>query len=208
MTLFKLEKVNFKEIVSYPDLEIEKGKVTFIAGESGTGKSTLFKLLNGVFTPTAGEITYEGEELSAYDSIELRRKNLLVGQSAVLFEEDSIKENFLTFFDYRDLEPLSEEEMVELLTLCSIDMPLNKEVYHLSGGEKQRVFIAIHLALGFEVLMLDEPTSALDAKNAHTLLSNVKAYCEKKGKTLLVISHDQEMVNEFADNVITLGGET
>ena len=207
MSLFKLENVNFKDVALYPDLEIKQGTTTFIRGESGTGKSTLLKLLNGVFTPTTGHIFYEDKELSTYDSIELRRNVLLVGQAAVLFDEQSIKDNFSIFFDYRDLEVPSEDEIINYLTICSIDLPLENDVYQLSGGEKQRVFIAIHLALGFDVLMLDEPTSALDVKNAHALLTNVKEFCKKAGKTLIVVSHDQEIIEKFADDVITLGGE-
>ena len=206
--IIQLENVIFNDTITYPNIGIVQGKTTFITGESGTGKSTLLKLLNGVITPTSGSIAYKGNELASYDTILLRRQVLLVSQSAVLFDEQSIRENFATFFDYRECSSLSEAQMIDFLTICSIDMPLDKKVYHLSGGEKQRVFVAIHLALDFDVLMLDEPTSALDASNGRALLTNVKAYCQEKEKTLLVVSHDKEIVETFADHIIMLGGQT
>lgn len=207
MDLFTLTNVTYKDILTYPDIAINQGNTTFLAGPSGVGKSTLLKLLNGVFAPTTGCVTYNGVDITTIDSIELRRRVLLVGQSPVLFEEESIKTNFATFFNYRELTPPNDAEINEYLTICSIEMPLDKEVYHLSGGEKQRVFIAIHLALGFDVLMLDEPTSALDYKNSHALLSNIKSLCASKGKSLIIISHDQEMVTTYADDVVNLGGD-
>jgi len=207
MALFKLENVSFKDIIRYPDLEIKKGVTTFITGESGTGKSTLLKLLNGVLTPTEGFVQLVDKRVLDFDSIELRRKVLLVSQAAVLFDEQSIKENFQIFFDYRESVLPTDDEIKSLLTTCSIEMPLENRVYELSGGEKQRVFIAIHLALGYDVLMMDEPTSALDEKNGHALLANIKSYCKENGKSLIVVSHDKEIARKFADEVITLGGD-
>lgn len=205
MALFKLENVKFKDVISYPNLEIKKGITTFITGESGTGKSTLLKLLNGVLTPTVGFVEFVDKKVLDIDSIELRRKVLLVSQSAVLFDEQSIRENFQTFFDYRESVLPNDDEIKRLLTTCSIEMPLENRVYELSGGEKQRVFVAIHLALGFDVLMMDEPTSALDEKNSHEMLANLKSYAKANGKSLIIVSHDKEIVKKFADEVIMLG---
>ena len=206
MTLFKLENLKFKDIISYPNIEIKAGITTFITGESGSGKSTLLKLLNGVLTPAEGQVLYVDKKVLDIDSIELRRKVLLVSQSAVLFEEQSIKENFQLFFNYRESVPPNDDEIKRLLTTCSIEMPLEVRVYECSGGEKQRIFIAIHLALGFDVLMMDEPTSALDEKNGHALLANLKAFARENGKSLIIVSHDKEIVEKFADEKVILGG--
>lgn len=207
MVLFKLKNVKYKNIIKYPDLEIKAGITTFITGESGVGKSTLLKLLNGVLTPTDGNVWLVDEKVLNIDSIELRRKVLLVGQSAFLFDEQSIRENFRMFFNYRDEILPCDDEIKAFLTICSIEMSLDGCVYELSGGEKQRVFIAIHLALGFEVLMMDEPTSALDEKNGSALLANIKSYCKENKKSLIIISHNREAVEHFADDIIVLGDE-
>ncbi|MCL2560136.1 MAG: energy-coupling factor ABC transporter ATP-binding protein [Turicibacter sp.] len=207
MALFKLENVAFKGIIQYPNFEIKEKAATFITGESGVGKSTLLKLLNGVLTPTEGHVYWVEKKLTDVDSIVLRRKVLLVSQSAVLFDEHTIEENFKLFFDYRDQAAPSSEEMTHFLAMCSIVMPLDARVYELSGGEKQRVFVAIHLALGFDALLMDEPTSALDEKNGFAMLRNIKAYCKEQGKSLVIVSHDKEIVENFADDVIVLGGE-
>ena len=204
MSLFTLEKVNFENIINYSDIQILEGGVTFICGDSGTGKSTLLKLLNGVLDPTEGEVIYEGKGLSLYDSMALRRDILLVSQSAYLFN-GTIRDNFATFYEYRELACISDEEMKRYLKICSIDLPLETMSYNLSGGEKQRVFIAICLSFEPKVLMLDEPTSALDERNAFCLMENIKSYCAQQGKTLLVISHDLKIVDYFADYRIQLG---
>ena len=208
MVLFKLENVSCEQIITYPNLEIKEKIITFITGESGAGKSTLLKLLNGVLTPTEGAVYYVDKNVLDIDPIELRRQVLLISQSAVLFDEESIKENFRVFFNYRDQAAPSDDEIKGFLRMCSIDLPLESRVYDTSGGEKQRIFIAIHLALGFDVLMMDEPTSSLDEKNAHALLTNIKAYCKENDKSLVIISHDKEIVEKFADYTITLGGKS
>ena len=208
MALFKLEHVSCEQIITYPNIEIKESITTFITGESGAGKSTLLKLLNGVLTPTEGSVYYVDQNVLDLDPIKLRRQVLLVSQAAVLFDEQSIKENFKMFFDYRDHSSLSDDEIKDFLRLCSVDLPLESRVYETSGGEKQRIFIAIHLALGFDVLMMDEPTSSLDEKNAHAMLRNIKAYCKENDKSLIIVSHDKEIVEKFADHIITIGGKS
>lgn len=203
MKLFTIEEVNYKNIIRYPNIEISEGGATFICGESGSGKSSLLKLLNGVISPTDGKIKYLDKNIEDYNPIELRREVLLISQSVYLFDM-TIKDNFNEYYAYRDLENISEEEMKSFLDLCSVHLPLDTICSVMSGGERQRVFIAINLSFQSKVLMLDEPTSALDYKNANALLENVKAYCKRKEKTLLIVSHDRAIANKFADNIINL----
>jgi putative ABC transport system ATP-binding protein len=201
--LFELKNVNFKNIVQYPSFKIPSALTTFICGESGKGKSTLLKLLNGVISPTSGEIFYLGKSLEEYDPILLRREVLLVSQSVFLFDM-SVKENFNEFYSYRNADVLDEDKIRRFLEICAINLPLDSKCHVLSGGERQRVFIAINLSFMPNVLMMDEPTSALDDKNAYVLIENVKAYCKQNGITLLVVSHDAAIAEKFADNKIIL----
>ena len=205
MKLFTLTNVHFKNIIHYPTMEIKAKQTTFICGASGTGKSTLLKLLNGVLSPSGGRITYAGEDIAEYDPITLRREVLFVGQAVYLFDQ-SIQDNFRTYYAYRDRESPSEAEMRRYLDICAVSLPLGSMCDVLSGGERQRVFIAINLSLAPNVLMMDEPTSALDDKNAAMLIENVQAHCARHGVTLLVVSHDKAIAERYADRVVLLEG--
>ncbi|MCL2569021.1 MAG: ATP-binding cassette domain-containing protein [Oscillospiraceae bacterium] len=203
--LFQLEGVKVQEFAAYSDLEIQAGRVTFLAGASGTGKSTLLRLLNGMISATAGTVRYLGKPIEEYDPVPLRREVLLVGQSVYLFDK-SIRENFEMYYAYRDLPAPSEETMRHYLDLCAGPFPLDSVCNLLSGGERQRVFLAICLSLGPKVLLLDEPTSALDDNTSTVLMERVTAYCKKAGITLIVVSHDSALAARFAEETITLGG--
>jgi len=94
--------------------------------------------------------------------------------------------------------------ITECLSVCRADFPLDSSCKNLSGGERQRVFLAIFLSMESDVLMLDEPTSALDAKTGKTVMSTICAFCRDQGRTLIVVSHDQALVDQFAENRILL----
>jgi putative ABC transport system ATP-binding protein len=201
--IFQLKNVQFQNLLSYPDIEIPENCTTFICGKSGSGKSTLLKLLNGVISASSGTITYLGKNVADYEPTTLRRQVLLVGQSSHLFDQ-TIAENFHQYYSYLDLNPIDMMDMQHYLNICAADLPLDSVCTTLSGGEKQRVFIAINISYSPKVLMLDEPTSALDDLNARTLINNIKSDCLRTGKTLLIVSHDQEIAKQYADNLIFL----
>jgi len=205
MTLFTLQDVNYKDIVRYPDLTIPAGRATFLCGASGAGKTTLFKLLNGVASATAGRITYLGKPIEDYDPTLLRREVLLVGQAVYLFDK-TIAENFAEFYAYRDLPAPDDATMRTYLDIAAAPFPLESVCATLSGGERQRVFLAICISLHPKVLLLDEPTSALDDNTAGVLMARVKAHCADHGITLLVVSHDKAIAERFADEIIHLEG--
>jgi len=203
MALFSLKNVSFKDMIHYPDIEIPEKLATFICGESGSGKSTLLKLLNGVASPDGGEILYDGKPIGDYNPVLLRREVLLFGQSAYLFD-GTIEENFAQYYSYRDLSPISAEEMQTYLSLCAAVFPLDAPCATMSGGERQRVFIAICLSLRPKVLLLDEPTSALDDMTANAVIANIKSFCLENEMTLIAVSHNRALVQPYADHTITL----
>ena len=203
--LIQLKKVNFKNIIQYPDIEIEAEKVTFICGGSGSGKSTLLKLINGSASPTSGEIFIEDDNILNLDTIRLRKEFLLAGQSVYLFDK-TIRENFEEFYKYRDLPAPSEKDMKFYLEICCADFPLDSLCTIMSGGERQRVYLAVCLSLSPKVLMLDEPSSALDSVTADLLMQNLTAYCKENHITLLVVSHDKSLADRFGDRIITMEG--
>jgi putative ABC transport system ATP-binding protein len=205
--LFTLKNVNFKDILRYPDISVSGSGAAFICGKSGTGKSTLLKLLCGVISPTSGEIRYRGTDILDCDPLLLRREVLLVSQNAYLFDRLGIAENFAEYYGYLDLPAPDPSAIAEHLALCCADELPNIEggdTAVLSGGERQRVFLAINLSLPAKVIMLDEPTSALDSRTADTVMTNIKAHCAAAGKSLIVVSHDAGIVERFADEVVEL----
>lgn len=205
MALFSLHGVRFKEIC-YPDLEIASGKTTFVIGKSGSGKTTLLKLLNGVISPEAGTVCYRDKDVNDYDPIQLRREVLLASQMVYLFDK-TIAENFAEYCAYRGIPCVSDDEMRRYLQLCALDFPLDAPCATMSGGERQRVYLAICLSFLPQALLLDEPTSALDDVTANTLLAGVKAFCAQHGITLIAVSHNRPIAEKYADDMVDFGEE-
>lgn len=202
---FETRELSFRDMIHYQDIQVAPNKANFIVGPSGTGKSTLLRLFNGALSPSNGSIFYQGKDITEIDTIELRKDVLLISQSVYLFDM-TIKENFLQYYEYRDMAAPTDDKMIEYLKLCSISFPLDKDCSTMSGGERQRVYIAIYLSFMPKVLMLDEPTSALDRDNSYNVMSNVLRFCKEKEITVIVVSHDQNITDTFAENIIKIDG--
>ena len=205
--IFSASALKFMDFISYPDFLIEKNKTTFICGESGSGKSTLFKLLNASLSPSQGTLLYMGKDIAKCDTLRLRRNVSLISQEPYLFN-GTVKENFETYFSYRDDPVPDENTMRKYLSLCCFELPVDTDCRNLSGGERHRVYLAIFLSFPAEVFLLDEPTAALDEQTAFNVINNIKKYCTEQGITLVIISHDRSLVTEFADDVIELERST
>jgi putative ABC transport system ATP-binding protein len=193
-------------MIRYTSINILSEEVTFIQGESGCGKSTLLKLFNATLTPDSGEILYQGTNLDNLDTITLRQEVMLVSQSVFLFS-GSIKDNFREFYRYRGKVIISNEEMERFLRLCCSEFSLDTICDTMSGGERQRVYLAIFLSFLPKVLLLDEPTSALDGRTAKELMTNLTGYCKEQHITLVVVSHDTTLAKEYADHIIYMEKE-
>ncbi len=203
--MFKIRSLQYKDFIKYKDIDILKHKINFIKGESGCGKSTLLKLLNKIEDFSGGEIFYKDKALAEYESIALRKEVKLISQNPFLFS-GTIKDNFKLFYDYCDEKLITIEKMKYFLSLLEANFDLESECDKLSGGEKQRVYIAICLSMEAETIMLDEASSALDSKNANKVFENIISYVKENNKTLIAISHDDALVNKFAENIIDLNG--
>jgi putative ABC transport system ATP-binding protein len=190
-------------MIRYPNIKIAKGKTTFIHGPSGCGKSTLLKLINGTTSPDSGEIFYKGNNIENIDTIDLRREILLVAQSVFLFT-GTIEENFKKYYEYRDRNLPTKETMEKFLKICSAEFPLETRCETMSGGERQRVYIAIFLSFMPDVLMLDEPTSALDNTSSDIMMSNIKNFTNDNEMTTIVVSHYLTLAEKYGDEIIAL----
>ncbi len=199
--LLSLQDVCTHTGISYPPIRIYKNTTTIIQGESGTGKSTFFALCNGMCTPQGGTILYKGKDISAWDVLALRREILVATQKPFLFSH-SVQENFEKFYAYREEICISPEKMQNYLKLCQLTLPLDTPCDILSGGEKQRLFMAICLSFLPQMALLDEPTAALDNKTASAFMHHINDFAQKHAMTLVIITHDASL-HKGADQVIT-----
>ena len=191
------------------NIEIEKGSFVGLIGHTGSGKSTLIQHLNGLIKPTSGKIFVGGEDLWANPK-DIRRFRFKVGlvfqyPEHQLFEETVRKD---IAFGPKNMG-LSDEEIEERVLEAAkhtglTEDYLEKSPFELSGGEKRRVAIAGVLAMKPEVLILDEPTAGLDPKGREFILSEIKAYHENTGATVILVSHSMEDVARFASHVLIM----
>lgn len=195
--------LRFKDVVEYPDMMINDVVMSFIVGRSGIGKSVLLKLLNSMYSVDDSMILIDNEEINDIDPITLRKDYLLCGQNVFLYP-GTIRENFDSFYMMRKEELLDDASILSFLSITSLDFPLDSKVDTMSGGERQRVFIAIMLSLARKVIMLDEPTSALDKETGSIVMAQIKEYCFNKGLRAFVISHDESLVEMYQDQIINL----
>lgn len=201
--IIETHNLDFKGLLHYPDLQIKPESMTFLKGESGCGKSTLLKLLNGTLSPTAGSIYYRATDIAEIETVRLRREILLVSQSTFLFS-GSTYDNFVAFYQSRDLIIPEKKEIQNFLRICQIDISVDASCDTMSGGERQRIYHAVALSFKPKVLLLDEPTSALDAATADKFFAHIKAYCSASKITVIAISHDAVLTNRYADQQILL----
>ena len=205
----KIYKTGEVEIVALHDVnfEIEKGEFCVIVGASGAGKTTILNILGGMDTLTEGHVWMDGSEVSAYNKRQLttyRRYDI-----GFVFQFYNLVPN-LTALENVELaaqickEPLSAEEVLKEVGLGE---RLNNFPAQLSGGEQQRVAIARAMAKNPKVLLCDEPTGALDYNTGKAVLKLLQDTCRKKGKTVIVITHNQALT-AMADRIITVKSGT
>lgn len=203
--IISIKNLEFKDMISYPDFEISRSEILFLTGKSGCGKSSLLKLFNMTEMQSEGNIYYEGKNIADMDTLELRKKVLLVPQDVYLFS-GSIIDNFNQFYSYIERPLLEKSKLEKYLNISKMELDLDTNCDSMSGGERQRVFLAIALSLEPEVLMLDEPTSALDQSTSSELMENIVKFCKEKDITLIVVSHDKNLAEIFSERIINLEG--
>ena len=209
MNVKKVYKTGEVEIPALHDVsfEIEKGEFCVIVGASGAGKTTILNILGGMDGLTSGHVFLDGEEISAYNKKQLttyRRYDV-----GFVFQFYNLVPN-LTALENVELaaqickEPLDAEEV---LREVGLEHRLNNFPAQLSGGEQQRVAIARALAKNPKILLCDEPTGALDYNTGKAVLKLLQDTCREKGKTVIVITHNQALT-AMADRIITVKSGT
>jgi D-methionine transport system ATP-binding protein len=186
-------------------LSIGKGEVFGIVGYSGAGKSSLLRCLNLLEKPTGGKIFIEGEELTALNAKQLRKARQKIGmifQHFHLVSSKTVFENIAFSLKAAGVPKIKTKKRVEeLLDLVGLADKKDDYPSQLSGGQKQRVGIARALANNPTVLLCDEATSALDPSTTQSILKLLKEINKKLGLTIVLITHEMEVVKEICDRM-------
>jgi ABC-type lipoprotein export system ATPase subunit len=184
-------------------LTISQGSCTALVGPSGSGKSTLLALLSGLDRPTLGTVYFQGRDLTACSDVELARIRRRIGfifQDFALIHSLPVWENVTYALVPRGITRAARFELARgLLGQLGLDDQWSKRPGELSGGEQQRVALALALAGKPEILVADEPTSSLDPQSAEALISIFRSFREG-GNTLFFASHDPKLL-ELADTI-------
>ena len=183
---------------------INKGDVVTIIGPSGTGKSTLLRMINGLEKPTSGRIYFDGEEITApdYDIIKLRRKIGMIFQSFNLFNNLNVLDNLVVpqIDILKTGKNTAREKALETLKKVGLDRQADRMPDQLSGGQKQRVAIARALVMEPEVILFDEPTSALDPTMVNEVENTIKWLAENN-TTMVIVTHDMKFAREVSTRI-------
>lgn len=218
MTKIKIENVSYiygagtpyeKHALDDVSLEIEEGSVTGIIGHTGSGKSTLMQLLNGLEKPTSGKVLLDGEDIwinpKKISSIRFRVGLVMQYPEYQLFEETVAADIAYGPCNMGLDKTEIERRVASAAAIVGLDSELLcKSPFDLSGGEKRRAAIAGVMAMAPEVLVLDEPAAGLDPVGRATIFSAIEKYRNETGSTVIIVSHSMEDMARICDNIVVM----
>lgn len=191
------------------DISVRKGEVVVVLGPSGCGKSTLLRCMNGLESPSAGNIYLDGEEITADGKkiTQLRQKIGMVFQSYDLFPHKNIMDNITLAPVKVQKRPIKDVESQAEKLLKRVGLWEKRVSYprELSGGQKQRVAIIRALCMNPEVMLFDEVTAALDPEMVREVL-DVMLELANQGMTMVIVTHEMQFARAIADRIIFLDG--
>lgn len=208
--LVKIYKTKEVEVLALQglDLTVEKGELTAIIGSSGSGKSTLLNMLGGLDRPSAGQLFVDGIDLNKISKRKL--------QSYLLHTVGFVWQNnarnlvpYLTALENVELpmllskEKQRKERAMALLESVEMSHRANSKLVELSGGEQQRVAIALGLANKPKLLLADEPTGSVDSENTYRIMEVFRRINREEGVTVLIVTHDMEL-SRMVDRVVNI----
>ena len=196
-----------KMVVHDVSLKIQKGKITSLIGPNGAGKSTAFSMITRLMKRDGGQVFIEGKELDSWDKKELSKKIAILKQSNNINIRLTIRE-LVSFgrFPYCEgrlqAEDIKDVEVaIEYLIRTDIQ---DKYLDEVSGGQRQRAYIAMVIAQGTEYIFLDEPLNNLDMNNSVQMMKVLKKLCDELGKTIILVMHDINFTSCYSDYIICL----
>ena len=218
MSVIKVEELSFvygegtsfrKTALDSVSFEIEQGEFLGIIGHTGSGKSTLVQLLNGLLRPSGGKVYLNGSDIWAKPK-KIREVRFRVGMvfqypEYQLFEETVYKDIAFGPKNMGLTDPEIDERVHKAAVFTGLDEKLLKRSpFDLSGGEKRRAAIAGVIAMDPDVLILDEPAAGLDPLGRDELLTQIKEYHKKRKNTVVLVSHSMEDIARITDRILVL----
>jgi cell division transport system ATP-binding protein len=189
-------------------IEIEKGEFVFIVGASGAGKSTFLKLIMHESTPSGGTIIVNGMDVTKLKRRQvpyLRRNMGMVFQDFRLIDKMTVYDNVAFAMRAIGAPPAEIKERVpHILSLVGLSHKLKNRPSELSGGEQQRVSLARALVNNPAIIIADEPTGNIDPEMSYEIIELLSEINEREGTTILVVTHEHELVKQFSKRVIEI----
>ena len=202
--LVKIYKTKDIEVLALQglDITIDQGELMAIIGNSGSGKSTFLNMIGGLDRPSAGRLIVDGKDL-----FKLNEKELVdYKRSTVGFVWQNNARNLLPYLTawqnvqmpmlFESSEKKKKERALELLEMVGLSHRKNSKLSQLSGGEQQRIAIAIALANNPKLLLADEPTGAVDAKTGAYILDMFRDINQNTGLTIVIVTHDRQLTKK------------
>ncbi|MCR5753755.1 MAG: ABC transporter ATP-binding protein [Acetatifactor sp.] len=195
------------EALTNVNFEIEHGEFCVIVGASGAGKTTILNILGGMDTLSEGKVLLDGREISGYNKKQLTDYRRF--EIGFVFQFYNLVPNLTALENVELAAQICKEPLDAAMVLDEVGLKDRKDNFpaQLSGGEQQRVAIARALAKNPKLLLCDEPTGALDYNTGKAVLKLLQDTCREKGKTVVVITHNQA-ITAMADRVITVKSGT
>jgi inositol-phosphate transport system ATP-binding protein len=185
------------------DLAIDDGAFVAVLGPSGCGKTTTLLMLAGIYSPSGGEIAFDGARVN---DVEARDRNIgIVFQSYALYPNMTVLENIMFPLRFKKVERAEAEVRArEIAALVRIDALLDRRPSQLSGGQQQRVALARALVKRPHLLLLDEPLSNLDAALRLSMRTEIRRVQRELGVTTILVTHDQIEATTMADRIVVM----
>ena len=205
---YYLGKPNELEILHGINLTVNKGEFVSIVGESGSGKSTLMNIIGVLDRQTQGDYYLEGQDVNGMSdevrsAIRNRRIGFVFQNFNLLPRANALKNVMVPLLYGEEHSKNGKEHAMEMLKMVGMEDRADHRPNELSGGQKQRVAIARAMINDPAIILADEPTGALDSKTGHMVMDLFHKLHEEQGKTIVLITHSQELAQE-TERIVTL----
>ena len=209
---YYLGKPNELEILHGINLTVNKGEFVSIVGESGSGKSTLMNIIGVLDRQTQGDYYLEGQDVNGMSdevrsAIRNRRIGFVFQNFNLLPRANALKNVMVPLLYGEEHSKNGKEHAMEMLKMVGMEDRADHRPNELSGGQKQRVAIARAMINDPAIILADEPTGALDSKTGHMVMDLFHKHHEEQGKTIVLITHSQELAQETERIVTLLDGQ-